>query len=91
MWKSNSTWTIGFSEGNPESSAKHRSQLYTIEVLRWLSTINFEFRHQGISYNRSGRWFLESIEFRNWVSGNASNVLYCCGSGATLSAIDSMR
>jgi hypothetical protein len=52
-------------------------------VLEWLSSIDFQAKHNAIKSKRvenSAVWFLECKEFNDWVTGT-SNTLYCRGSG----------
>jgi hypothetical protein len=55
------------------------------EVMEWLSVGIPASRHDGFSRTRvtgSGTWFVESKEFKDWVTG-ATQVLIGSGSGST--------
>jgi hypothetical protein len=59
------------------------------EVIEWLSVGIPASRHDGFSKARvagSGSWFVESGEFKDWVTGT-SQVLIGSGSGSTPSSI----
>lgn len=52
------------------------------KILEWLSIGDFSMRHHELQKTRvknSGRWFLESKEFMNWVNGSGPNCLICSG------------
>ena len=60
-----------------------------IEMLNWLSPLTFETKQQDMLSRReegTGLWFLESIEFQNWIASDSS-ILWCPGipaSGKTI-------
>ena len=55
------------------------------QIMRWLSPLEPNIRHQGVSTNRFegvGDWLLEDREFREWRSGEGGPdkaVLFCSG------------
>jgi len=55
------------------------------QILRWLSPLELQKRHQGVRTGRLdsvGNWILESIEFRKWrdaEDGCEGRVLFCYG------------
>ena len=55
------------------------------EIMRWLSPLEPNNRHQGVRTERFdgiGDWFLETKEFREWRSGSGGAdkaVLFCSG------------
>jgi len=55
------------------------------QILRWLSPLEPNQRHQGVRTDRSsgiGDWFLETSEFREWRDGEVEvdkGVLLCFG------------
>ena len=55
------------------------------EILRWLSPLEPNNRHQGVRTDRLdgvGDWFLETSEFREWRSSEGRTdkaVLFCSG------------
>jgi len=55
------------------------------QILRWLSPLEPQQRHQGVRADRLGgvgNWVLETSEFRKWCdvgSGLVESVLFCCG------------
>jgi len=55
------------------------------EILRWLSPLEPQQRHQGVRIDRLdgvGNWVLETTEFRKWSDkedGCVEPVLFCCG------------
>ena len=55
------------------------------EVMRWLSPLEPNSRHQGVRTNRFdgvGDWLLETSEFREWKGGDGGTdrtVLLCSG------------
>ncbi|RPA91196.1 hypothetical protein L873DRAFT_1715136 [Choiromyces venosus 120613-1] len=54
-------------------------------VLQWLSPLEPQKRHQGVSNRRlegTGHWFLETAEFQKWCKaedGSVSSILFCSG------------
>jgi hypothetical protein len=51
------------------------------DVLNWLTPINYAPQHNALSSQRledSGKWFLDSDEFKNWVD-NEGKTLFCQG------------
>jgi hypothetical protein len=51
------------------------------DVLNWLTPINYVPQHNALSSQRledSGKWFLDSEEFKNWVD-TKGKTLYCQG------------
>jgi hypothetical protein len=56
------------------------------DILNWLSSRNSSSRHENFSKMResdSGTWLVESLEFKEWVSGS-SQVLIGSGNGIQL-------
>ena len=55
------------------------------QILRWLSPLEPNNRHQGVRTDRLdgvGDWFLETSEFRDWRGGRGGAdkaVLFCSG------------
>ena len=55
------------------------------QILRWLSPLEPQQRHQGVRADRLGsvgNWVLETSEFRKWrdaEDGCVEQVLFCCG------------
>ena len=55
------------------------------QILRWLSPLEPQQRHQGVRTERLkgvGNWVLETNEFRKWSDmkdGRAEQVLFCYG------------
>jgi len=55
------------------------------QILRWLSPLEPQKRHQGVRTGRLdsvGNWILESSEFRKWCDaedGSEDRVLFCYG------------
>jgi len=55
------------------------------EILKWLSPLEPQQRHQGVRTGRLdgvGNWVIETIEFRRWrdaEDGCTQPVLFCCG------------
>ena len=55
------------------------------QILRWLSPLEPNSRHQGVRTDRFdgvGNWFLETSEFREWrdsEGGTDKAVLFCSG------------
>jgi hypothetical protein len=53
------------------------------DILRWLWTGDVEEKHRMLKKDRvqdSGRWFLETVEYNDWV-GDGSSALICPGIG----------
>ncbi|RPA91207.1 hypothetical protein L873DRAFT_1658070, partial [Choiromyces venosus 120613-1] len=54
-------------------------------LLQWLSPLEPQKRHQGVSNRRlegTGHWFLETAEFQKWCmveDGSVSSTLFCSG------------
>ena len=59
------------------------------EIMRWLSPLEPNNRHQGVRSSRfegAGDWLLETSEFREWREGEGGAnkaVLFCSGVGKT--------
>ncbi|RPA89664.1 hypothetical protein L873DRAFT_1720859 [Choiromyces venosus 120613-1] len=57
----------------------------TAEIMRWLSPMEPQYRHDGVRSDRLegvGNWVLETNEFREWRSGEGGAdkaVLFCHG------------
>jgi hypothetical protein len=52
------------------------------EILEWLSPASFITRHEELQKTRaenSGKWFVESEEFVQWMEGKGPNALLCTG------------
>jgi len=55
------------------------------EIMRWLSTLELNNRHQSVRTERLsgvGDWFLETSEFREWRGGEGGAdkaILFCSG------------
>ena len=55
------------------------------QILKWLSSLEPQKRHQGVRIDRLdgvGNWVLETTEFRKWSDkeyGCVEPVLFCCG------------
>lgn len=51
------------------------------KILSWLSPVSFQDKQADVLQSvqpGTGKWFLESDKFRNWLSGDAS-LLWCPG------------
>jgi hypothetical protein len=52
------------------------------KILSWLSTEEINERHEelkSIRTENSGKWFLESDEFINWLDGKGPSCLFAVG------------
>jgi hypothetical protein len=53
-----------------------------MKILDWLSPANFSSRQEGLRNMRvdnSGKWFLDTEQFKSWFEGNGANCLLCAG------------
>ena len=64
-----------------DAQAKCTMDSPTSDIASWLSPFNFEAKQNDVFYRRqadTGRWFLESAQFRAWVAGS-ERPLWCSG------------
>ncbi|GLA93226.1 hypothetical protein AtubIFM61612_010418 [Aspergillus tubingensis] len=65
-----------------QSMKGHHDMQQRNETLAWICPIDASERHQRIissQHEGTGKWFLESEEFRSWISGEKSKALLCTG------------
>jgi len=61
------------------------------ELIDWICPGDFNAKHAAINAKRvegSGKWFIHHEVYKNWVSGQSPNLLYCPGIGTYRSLVD---
>jgi len=59
----------------------------TKDILEWLHRGSFSERHRYIVSQRvgnTGKWLVETPEFKEWLDGPESKLLYCPGIGTPI-------
>jgi ankyrin repeat domain-containing protein 50 len=57
-----------------------------LRILQWLSPIDHRERHLTVQKQRldgTGRWFLDSDEFKDWKTSSKPSLLWLTGSAGT--------
>ena len=90
MAQTSHTLSVGFGDSNTHcGNVRDSFNIYVsdedAQIMRWLSPLEPNNRHQGVRTDRFdgvGDWFLETSEFREWrgrEDGADKAVLFCSG------------
>src|SRR6201996_8505709 len=90
MAQTSHTLSVGFGDSNTHcGNVRDSFNIYVsdedAQIMRWLSPLEPNNRHQGVRTDRFdgvGDWFLETSEFRKWSKGGngaLERALFCSG------------